>query len=401
MTYHFYDTNALLELRDLDSFDPVYNKLCFCNESLYELENIKTSSYKDSDVKYKARHIIKLLTQHEEKYLICISSSSTKEWIKNSNLLDTPDNRILGAAFMLKESYPDDQVLFYTNDLNLRAIAKIFKMQIVDVNTTEQIYKGYKEITGTTVEINDFMSDIHFNTNEYCIINNIDDGTIKEMRFDGEKFTALRLPPAKIIKAKNSLQRCAIDLLSNPNITIVGILGGYGSGKSFLSMQMAKYLVCDKGLHSKILGVREPHGEGREIGFLPGEFQAKTEFFFAPLMQQLDGGEFELESMKHRGILEEMIPYYMKGMTYNDTIILVDEAEDLTEKQLKLIGTRVGENSKIFFSGDYKQSLINTTDNNALVKMCNSMKGNPLFGCIMLSEDVRSETSKLFANLFH
>ena len=99
-------------------------------------------------------------------------------------------------------------------------------------------------------------------------------------------------------------------------------------------------------------------------------------------------------------LLESNIPYYLKGTTYNDTIMLVDEAEDLDEKQIRLIGTRVGSNSKIYFAGDYKQSVINTTDSNALVKMCNEFKGNKNFATIYLGEDVRSETSKMFANLF-
>ena len=90
----------------------------------------------------------------------------------------------------------------------------------------------------------------------------------------------------------------------------------------------------------------------------------------------------------------------MKGTTYNDTIMLVDEAEDLDEKQLRLVGTRIGANSKIYLAGDFKQSVINTTDNNALIKMCNELKGNKMFGCVYLGEDVRSTTSKIFANLF-
>lgn len=191
-----------------------------------------------------------------------------------------------------------------------------------------------------------------------------------------------------------------MDLLLNPDITIAAVLGGYGSGKTYLTLQMALYNVTEKGHQSKILGVRSPQGEGKEVGFLPGTLQEKVQGFFEPLTQQLNGGEFELESLKQRGVLDSNIPYYMKGTTYNDTIMLVDEAEDLDEKQLRLVGTRIGSNSKIYFAGDYKQSVINITDNNALIKMCNELKGNKMFGCVYLGEDVRSTTSKIFASLF-
>ena len=122
--------------------------------------------------------------------------------------------------------------------------------------------------------------------------------------------------------------------------------------------------------------------------------------FFKPLEQQLEGGEYELHSLIQRGQLETNIPFYMKGTTYNSTILVVDEAEDLTKEQIRLIGTRVGENSRIFLYGDYNQSLINRTETNPLVMMCDQMKGHRSFACIYLDEDVRSETSKMFANLF-
>ena len=105
-------------------------------------------------------------------------------------------------------------------------------------------------------------------------------------------------------------------------------------------------------------------------------------------------------SLKQQGLIESTIPYYMKGTTYNHTVIVADEAEDLTESQIKLIGTRLGSDSKIFFAGDYKQSLVSKSCNNALIKMCNEFKGNSKFACVYLGEDVRSETSKLFADLF-
>jgi PhoH-like ATPase len=266
------------------------------------------------------------------------------------------------------------------------------------------IYKGYRILRGTTEEINNVMTSqdtmLQMYTNEYLIIENEDDGSQKEMRFDGEKLVPLKLPPSKVIKGKNALQRCALDALNNNDISIVCILGKAGSGKSYLSARMALYQVEDRGNQSKVVAVREPVGGGRETGYLKGDFGDKTKLFFQPLTQQLNGGEFEVQSLQVRGMLESITPYYIKGCTYPESILLVEEAEDLTKKQIKLIGTRVGNNSRIILSGDYKQSEIDASTDNALVQMCRSLKGNPLFACIMLDEDVRSETSKLFAGLF-
>lgn len=265
------------------------------------------------------------------------------------------------------------------------------------------IYKGYIEIAGTEDDFNRYIEDFDatdWYVNEYLIFTNTETGKQTEMRWDGSKFVNLKLPSSKFIKAKNAQQRCALDLLLNDHITAAVVLGGYGSGKTMLTLQMAVHAVRDAGDQSKILGVREAKGEGSSIGYLKGDFKEKTHMFFKPLEQQLEGGEYELERMERAGQLEMTIPYYMKGTTYKDTVIVVDEAEDLTESQIRLIGTRVGEGSRLFMSGDYNQSLLDKSFKNPLIRTCIELRGHPNFACVYLEEDVRSETSKMFANLF-
>lgn len=267
------------------------------------------------------------------------------------------------------------------------------------------LYKGYKKIEGTSEEINEYMEQMEktnyegWYTNEYLIINNLDEGKETEMRFNGKCFVGLKLPPSKYIKGRNSLQRCALDMLNNPSITICVLLGCPGSGKTKMCVSMAIYSIKEKGWQSQICFVREPWGEGRSEGYLKGTFEEKNAIWELPIIQQFDGQDFEVDRLKQQGMIEFNIPTYMKGTTYPG-IIVVDEAEDLTEKQLRLIGTRCGENGRLFFDGDIKQSLLDHSENNPLVKMCNYFKGNKLFSCLVLNEDVRSETSKLFADMY-
>lgn len=392
----FYDTNAILFLQDRLLED---EKFYISSTTLLELEHIKVSRNKDEETKYRARKALHVLDENTDKYDVVIVTDQILSIIEKLGLENTPDNQICACASTI------DDVLFITNDIACKTISKwIFNLDVCSaIEDGSEIYKGYQEIEGSAEVINSIMSNMDYSKwykNEYLIIKNTDDGSSKEMRFDGETFVALKLPSSRYIKGKNSLQRCALDILNNPGITIAAILGGYGSGKTYLSMQMALYNVQEKGRASKILGVREVSGEGKEIGYLPGDMEDKIGKFFEPLTQSLNGGEFELQSLKMSGILDTNVPFFMKGTTYNQTIILCDEAEDLSESQIRLIGTRLGENSRIYLAGDYKQSLLTKTINNPLIKMCNELKGNEKFGCIYLGEDVRSETSKMFAELF-
>lgn len=387
----FYDTNALLNLGE-KAFS---EKFAIADITLRELESIKTNRNKDEEVKHKARKVAHLLDEHSD--LVKVIHVDKEDY-------DYPDEGILSAANITYLNNQDN-FSFVTDDICCKLLARnVYEFPVESTESQESIYKGYKHIDGNTNEINELMSSEDFISsfvqNEYLIIHNKDDNTNKEMRFFDGEFLPLKLPPSKYIKGKNSLQRCALDLLNNPDITVASIMGGYGSGKTFIAMKMALYHVQEKGNQAHILGVRTPEGEGKEVGYLPGQLENKIDNFFTPLMQQLDGGEFELESLKQRGVLDCNIPFYLKGTTYNDTIMLCDEAEDLTEKEIKLIGTRLGSNSKVYFSGDYKQSVVNSSKENALVRMCNEFKGHDNFGCIYLSEDVRSTTSKMFANLF-
>ena len=189
-------------------------------------------------------------------------------------------------------------------------------------------------------------------------------------------------------------------MLNNQNITICAILGSPGSGKSYLSINYGLYAIKEKGYQNGIITIREPVSSGRESGYLPGSLEEKIGLYFKPIEEQLDYKEFELNSLRQREQFENITPHYIKGRTLSNQFVICEEAEDLTEKQIRLIGTRIAEGSRIVLSGDYKQSELINTQNNALVKMCNYFKGRNNFSCIYLEDDVRSETSKMFAHMY-
>lgn len=393
------DTSVLIEHKDIiekliDKYNIILNIV-----TIEELDNLKTS--KDESISKRAKRSSRSIENYKNRINFSVDRFIHDYLVGTSNVsnkYNANDDIIVSTAFLNK-------AFLATNDLNLKIKAKILGVQTIQFDQIESIYKGYIEYFFDTEEFNNFYENRknYFNEyycNEYIIIKDKETKSVIETyRYNGKDLVKLKLPDSRVIKGKNVLQRCALDMLGNNDIDIVAILGLPGSGKSYMALRMALQRL-QLGKQGKILGVREPVGEGHQIGYLKGDFEDKTKLFFEPFVQCLDGGEYELQMRVDKGEFETQVPYFLKGTTYNYTIIVVDEAEDLSEKQIRLIGTRLGEESRIFFSGDFGQAIFDSSTSNPLVKMCEELKGNPKFACIYLDEDVRSEASKIFADLY-
>ena len=391
----FYDTCSIME-DNADLSDVIISSI-----TIQELERIKTAGNKDKETKAKARSAVRAIKA--QKPLVIIYNPQWDEIIESNNLELSDDNKIIVTASMISKEY--DDFCFYTEDYLAWLIATtIYKLDVRSAKETAEIYKGYKRVIGDSNHINKFFEMFNpkdWYVNEYLITYNTDSEEWKEARWDGEKFVPLILPDGKgCIKGKNSEQRCAIDALNNDDIDIVAILGGYGSGKTYLCTQMALYNIKHKGTTSKIIGVRSPESESKEVGYLKGTLEDKTELFFKPLEDSLEGGDQEFERLKREGHLQMEIPYYMKGRTFTDSIMVCDEAEDFSESDIKLIGTRAGDRTKIFWCGDYKQAVMNKSTSNPLAIMCSKLRGKDSFACVCLEKDVRSNVSRLYSEVY-
>lgn len=391
--YFVVDTNALINhIQNLREYKKV-----LLTHILRELEKCKKSN--NPYLAYKARVASRYIKDHEDEFVF---DGKTYD---GSEIGDRyyEDNNIIKAC--IENNYG-----LITGDVLLRFQAKAYNIDVIDIDEINKHAKGYTGIRklyfSDSLEDQEilakiYVGDISFldlNINEYLIIY-VNNKPVDKLRYDGNKLVKLKLPPKSIIQAKNEEQECAIDLLNNKEIPIKFILGEFGSGKSYLTVKMSLYKVIDKGEHSKILVVRNPIGSGEEIGFLKGTKDDKTQDFFKPFVQHLEGGEQEAHYLEQRGQLMKDIPFYMKGLDIQDTFIVVDEAEDLDRKIIKMLGTRVSEGSVIVFCGDYNQAEEKFKYNNGLKFAVEELKGHPLVGIVKLSEDVRSEASKVFAKL--
>jgi PhoH-like ATPase len=391
MNRYLVDTNFLL-----DSSKEILNyPVVIVSHTLREVEKLETKKT-DKQLQYQIRQLKRVLEEHSD--LLYFDLKDYK-----CNLGDDFDSQYVDN--ILIQVCLDNNYGLITNDILLKQKAKLYNIEILDVVKNEELeYTGYKIVNLNHQEMADFYQNLNKNKfnlliNQYIIIKNEDGETVDKLKWDGNSHKKLVHGKGKFLKPQNELQELSIDLLMDTTTPIKFIVGTMGSGKTYLATKSSLYHVLERGNQSKIMVVRNPLGSGESIGWLKGTKEDKTADFFKPFVQHLEGGEQEAIFLEQRGILTKEIPYFMKGLSIEDTFMIVDEAEDLDSKLIKLIGTRLGQNSCAVFSGDYKQAEDKFILNNGLLKAIDSLKGNKLVGVVFLEEDIRSEASKLFAEM--
>ena len=158
-TYKFYDTCSLL--LKVDTLFEEESHIVISSITLNELENIKTATNKDPDVKYAARKLLHLLAEHPEAYEVHIFNMNMLEPITDKALSITEDTKILATAIDYNNTYHPNETVFVTNDLALRHIAGLFFGNdfIESVNEEmEDDYEGYIEIQMSNEAMSEFYS---------------------------------------------------------------------------------------------------------------------------------------------------------------------------------------------------------------------------------------------------
>ncbi len=393
----FCDTNILLNPR----FDyNIYAKIYISIVSIEELDNLKRSD----QVGYQVRQAIKKIKDATNvEIIVDYSYSGTNRFLEHGN-----DNKIL--AMVAQTCQVDKDCEFWTDDFNLLVKAQALKIpcKLFEFEN-EESYKGYQTLSGNTYFINQFFEDIdnsvnnyNFVVNEYLMLYNTDTDELSEHRFNGKKFVELKLPSSKVIKGLNSQQRFALDLLNNKDIPIKIIAGGFGSGKTLLSVKTGLHLVEDKGLYKTLMFIRNPIvTDGAEIGFLPGDKSEKIYDFCRPFLQYVEDpkNQFYADNLIKEEKIKMDVVSFLKGVSIEDSFVIMDEAEDLNTKLVKLVGSRIGSKSCIVFTGDWQQSENKYKHDNGLLKLIKEGKGNELVGIVVLEEDLRSPASRVFAEL--
>jgi PhoH-like ATPase len=211
------------------------------------------------------------------------------------------------------------------------------------------------------------------------------------------------------IRPRNDEQRFAIDACLNPNIPLVSLTGGAGTGKTLIALasaleQEADYDQIILSRPTVVLG-------GQDIGFLPGDQKSKMSPYLQPLMDNLDVIRRQFKPSSRQALrIENMLREekllisplaYIRGRSLGKVYFIIDEAQNLTPHEVKTIITRAGEGTKMVFTGDIFQIDQPYLDqwSNGLTHLGEKMKGQALFQHVFLRKGERSELSDMAAKL--
>ena len=205
------------------------------------------------------------------------------------------------------------------------------------------------------------------------------------------------------IEPKNKEQGFAINLLNDSDVQLVTLTGIAGSGKTYISLMCALSSLFAKK-HQRIVITRSIQPVGRDLGYLPGDINEKMLPWLSPLIDNFRHAFNDIsyfDAMRQKGEIEIAPLSYMRGRTFNDSFVIVDEAQNATIHELKTIITRIGKGSKIVLLGDIDQ--VDTpyidTFSNGLTVIIEKLKDSHLTGHVRLVNGHRSEVASLAASI--
>ena len=206
------------------------------------------------------------------------------------------------------------------------------------------------------------------------------------------------------IKCKNENQKLVIGSIKNNEITIVS--GLPGTGKTYLACAEALKLIKTKTKYKKILLVKSViQLPGEELGFLPGDLKDKLDPYMISFIDNFEKiiGESLTNKLRELGLIQIQALAFVRGRSIDNTIIIIDEAQNISIQNMRTLMTRIGDNSKMVILGDVKQKDIKNPKNSSLEVVIDKFEGIDGFGCVSLrnpDDVVRNPVIKIIEKVF-
>ena len=405
------------------------------------LEEIDGHKKRQDSVGANARHFIRILDELRTKgslekgvridkglgILKVMSYACLKDAIFPPDLdIRHPDHTIIATAKAVQVNEPDRKTILVSRDINMRVICDSIGMPAEDytsekaVRSSDELYNGFvvqpvdeqvidRYYEGEAIIMSEDETDEMWHPNQYIMM--VSNSNEKKSAL--AKFESYHTPLKKVIhkkipdwniEARNKEQAFAIDMLMNPSIKIVSLVGRAGSGKTLMAiaagLQQTIGLRSDENHYDRLIVSRPVQPLGKDIGFLPGTMEEKMLPWLMPIQDNLKflmGDRTNLEMYMEKGKIEVEALTYIRGRSIANAYIVIDEAQNLTKHEVKTIITRIGEGSKIILTGDIEQIdnvYVNETSN-GLAHAIEKFKEYPIAGHVSFKKGERSELATL------
>lgn len=447
------DTNVMIH--DPDCFFKFEdNRIIIPLLCIEELDNLKK---KEGIVGYHARAAARALGRLRKdgdlnKGVLLEGGGSLRIELNQMDLSVLPDafdtskndSKILAVAKKLQQIHDPMKTILVTKDLYMAIKADAVGLEIQDYQNdkvdADKLYKGYRNINLTSEEIDQIFQEgltienpyqgEEIYPNEFFHITS----TTREnheiiARYNGDKLIPLKYFSEMSwgLLPINKEQKMAYELLMDPSISFVTISGGAGSGKTIVSTAVALQKVIENSQYRKIVFVRPVVAAGQDIGYLPGTEEEKLRPWMGSFYDAIENlmdqkivkkqketthgrhvvysekPEFSvdefIEQYRRHGVIETKTFTYMRGRTFSDALVIVDEAQEITPHLAKLMLTRAGFGSKFVFIGDPSDNQIDNvmvdSRSNGLVYTIDKMKPSTITGHVTLKQVERSPLAEI------
>jgi PhoH-like ATPase len=350
------------------------------------------------------------------------------------------DNAILGQTLALQNEFPDARVALVSKDINLRIKAAVLGVHAEDyysdktLEDSDVLYTGmtalppnfweshgkdirswkegertFYEVTGPSVK--------EWQTNQ-CVYEDSPQGIEATVRkIEGDRATLeltrdYRSERHNVwgIVARNREQNFALNMLMDPEIDVVTVLGPAGTGKTLLALAAGLMQTMETNRFVEIIMTRVTIPLGEDIGFLPGTEEEKMEPWMGALMDNLEvltqsqeGGNWGRAATNDllRNRIKIRSLNFMRGRTFLNRYIILDEAQNLTPKQMKALITRAGPGTKVVCLGNIAQidTPYLTEMSSGLTYSVNRFRGWPHSGHITLTRGERSRLADFASDI--
>ncbi len=339
---------------------------------------------------------------------------------------NTVDNKILAVAKAIQKAEPKNKTILVSKDINLRIKADALGLEAEDYETDrvfiKDLYTGMIELTVPPETMASFRANGELEVNggkqyfpnEYCTL--IDEANPKRAALTKVDASGTKLIPIIDcregvwgIKPRNREQHYAFDALLDDRVKLVTLMGKAGTGKTLMAMAAGlKRTVLDREFR-RVVVARPTISMGKELGFLPGSLEEKLAPWMQPIhdalemLSDLNMGQDHRRStdlMRSGNIVVEALSY-IRGRSIANQFMIIDEAQNLTPLEVKTITTRVGNGTKIVFTGDPYQidNPYVDSSSNGFNYIVSKFRPEAVAAHVELQKGERSELAELAANI--